>query len=133
MRVTALLAGIAMFGGCQAGSSGPLFGDHEALTAAKKKECAVYFAVVARLASESVSANGDIVGDCPADYNIGADIAARYPPPEVDQQFASALFRKMISRGVPAVIAGEVANSNAFADWLIAEKECGKAGQFYAF
>ncbi len=87
------------------------------------KECAVYFAIVTRLANENIPSNGNIAEDCPGEADINADITPINPPPSMDERLASNLFRKMIARGVPSAIAADVSKSQAFADWVATARE----------
>lgn len=86
-------------------------------------ECAIYFAAVTKLRAEGVTPNPDPTRGCPAEaVSRPADINPMVSVPAVSAGFPQELYARMIARGVPVDLAGEISRSKAFWD-LVAQRD----------
>lgn len=91
-------------------------------------ECTIYFAAVTKLEADGRSANGNPTRGCPADAaGIAADINPMISVPPVTPGYPQTLYERMIARGIPADLAGDIAKSKAFWD-LVAKRDSLLAG-----
>ncbi len=86
-------------------------------------ECAIYFAAVAQLEADGRDVDGDPTRGCPAEAAARpADINAMVSVPSITPGYPETLYQRMLSRGIPADLADEIAKSRAF--WnLVAQRD----------
>jgi hypothetical protein len=91
-------------------------------------ECAIYFAAVARMEADGIPVSGNPTRGCPPEaVSIQADINPMVSVPSVTPGYPQTIYDRMISRGIPASIADDVAKSRAF--WnLVAQRDSLLAG-----
>ena len=86
-------------------------------------ECAIYFAATAQLQAEGRTPDGNPTRGCPPEAAaISADINPMVSVPPVMPGYPQTLYQRMISRGIPADEADDVAKSKAFWD-LVAKRD----------
>jgi hypothetical protein len=86
-------------------------------------ECAIYYAAVAKLESDGLSADGNPTKDCPVEARArSADINPMVSVPSVTPGYPETLYQRMIARGIPADLAADIAKSKAFWD-LVAQRD----------
>ena len=118
MRLVITLLVLMALSSCQSASPTAIFEPEDQTKAALvESECAIYFAVLTKLANEDRQANGNIAEGCPsAAIDIVADIEPRNQSRQIESRYGTILYQRMIARGMPKDIADEVAKSNAFFD-----------------
>ena len=110
LKPIAVLAASILLSGCV---SGPVVTDPQAQQGLVTRECAIYVAAERRLQAEGRPVTGLSEG-CPAGIAPG-----NIQPTGVAGQataFSEILFRRMIARGMPSDLAGEISTSQAFRD-----------------
>jgi hypothetical protein len=122
MRKILAMLGLIVVTSCQTGTDALNVDDvrkSELVTA----ECAIYFSVEAKLASEGRSANGNMSEGCAESGPKTADIAPINPPKQLDSRYATLLYQRMIARGMPKDVADGVRTSNAFYNLVVRNDE----------
>lgn len=91
-------------------------------------ECAIYFAAVGRLEAEGRALSGNPTRGCPPEAATQrTDINAMVSVPSITPGYPQTLYDRMIARGIPADVAGEISMSKAFWD-LVAKRDSLLAG-----
>lgn len=86
-------------------------------------ECTIYFAAVVKLEAEGRTVDGNPTRGCPAEAaGIPADINPMVSVPPVTPGYPQTLFDRMVARGIPADLAGDIAKSKAFWD-MVAKRD----------
>lgn len=91
-------------------------------------ECTIYYAAVTKLEADGRVVGGNPTRGCPADAaGIAADINPMVSVPPVTPGYPQTLYDRMVARGIPADLAGDIAKSKAFWD-LVAKRDSLLAG-----
>jgi len=86
-------------------------------------ECAIYFAAVQQVEASGGELSGDPTRGCPPEAAaISMDINPMVSFPPLMSGYPQTLYQRMLSRGIPADAADEIAQSKAFWD-LVARRD----------
>ncbi|MGB7287113.1 MAG: hypothetical protein WBC71_09300 [Salaquimonas sp.] len=108
------LAVLSMLTACQT-SSEALDVDEIKKANLVEQECAVYFAVLAKMQNEGRTARGNLTEGCPSSaQGIQASISPTNPPRLLDSRFDRIIYQRMIARGMPEDLADQVRTSQSF-------------------